>query len=44
MNPIAINMWITGASFGYFFNGSHGAALGLAITSGLSFLMSFIQK
>jgi hypothetical protein len=40
LNPNAVAIWIFGASVGYCCGGDHGAALGLAITSGLSFILS----
>lgn len=43
-NPIAIAMWVSAASFGYYFDGLQGLALYLGIASGWSFLMAMISK
>jgi len=40
LNPIAINLWLVGGSLGYTLGAGFGCALGLAITSSISFLMS----
>ncbi len=44
MNPVAINFWLVGASTGFAFGHTQGAAIGLAITSTISLLLTFIQK
>ncbi len=44
MNPNAINLWVLGASFGAVVDGGHGAAIGLAISSGITFLISMFSK
>ncbi len=43
-NPNAINLWITGSAIGYLADGSTGAVWGLAITSGLSLLLSLLGR
>jgi hypothetical protein len=44
MNPNAIGLMICGASTGYVFGELHGAAIGLAITSGIMFLIGVVLK
>jgi hypothetical protein len=36
-------LWICGTSTGFFFGGVHGAALGLAITSGITAVLSLFN-
>lgn len=41
MNPNAINVWVTGAAVGFAVHGDvRGAAVGLAISSGLTLVLS----
>lgn len=35
-------LWLCGTSLGYFFGGVHGASLGLAITTGITTVLSLI--
>jgi hypothetical protein len=44
MNPNAVNLWITGSAIGYLVDGGTGAVWGLAITSGLSLLISLLGR
>jgi hypothetical protein len=44
LNPNALAAWIFGASLGYCIDDAHGLAIGLAITSGLTFLVSILSK
>lgn len=44
MNPTAINLWVTSTAIGFCVNDAHGAALGLAISSGVSFVLSLFIK
>jgi hypothetical protein len=37
---MAVAFWLFGASVGFIFDGAHGAAIGLAVTTGLSYLAS----
>lgn len=42
MNPTAITLMIFGFSIGHYVDGMSGAMLGLAITSGISFLVDML--
>jgi hypothetical protein len=44
LNPNALAAWIFGASLGYCLGDAHGCAMGLAITSGLTFVVSLFTK
>jgi len=44
LNPIAIGFGIFSTSFGYALEGAHGAAIGLAISSGLSTFLALIRE
>lgn len=44
MNPYAINFWIVGTATGFALGQSHGAAIGLAATGGISLLLTFFQR
>ncbi len=43
LNPVAVNMWIFGGALGYAIGNGHGAAIGLAVTTGISYLLSLIR-
>jgi hypothetical protein len=44
LNPSAVNLWIFCTALGYVFGGGHGAALALAASSGVSFVLSLFIK
>ncbi len=44
LNPVAINMWVFGGALGYAIGDGHGAAIGLAVTAGISFFLSLISR
>ena len=44
LNPVAMNMWIFGTALGYAIGGGHGAAIGLAVTSGISYFMTLVRS
>lgn len=44
LNPNAIGMWIFGGALGYALGDGHGCAIGIAIASGLSFLVSMFSR
>lgn len=41
INPVAINFWIFGTAVGFSIYGAQGAAIGLALTAGVSLLWTF---
>jgi hypothetical protein len=42
LNPSAVTFWIFTGSVGYAVNGAHGAAVGLAIGTGVSYLITWL--
>jgi hypothetical protein len=44
MNPLVLNMWLIGLSVGYAVNGVHGGAIGLAVATTLSFIISVLPS
>jgi len=43
-NPNALNLWVVGAAIGFAVEGMHGLAVGVAITAGITFLLSLLVK
>jgi len=41
MNPNTVNFYILGTSLGYAIDGTEGGAIGLAIASGIMFVLSW---
>lgn len=43
MNPVAIILFLFGASVGFAMDNIHGASVGVAITTGMSLVVSFFR-